>query len=146
MDELLRHIDKINSISSDILTHVSTSDNQPDAERIGKEIAGEEQDAGISDFDKLEKMLADRREQIDAMQNSIDNLEPSFVRNLSDSDRSALNHRFNEFKKIHEQTESVLNEKMEGQKEQLGGASNLRKAEEKYHILGEPDISYFSER
>ena len=146
MNELLHHIDHINRISRKILTRIDSSGHQQSANHSENYYIGAEQVTESSEYDILEDLLASRRERIDAMQNSIDNLAPSVLQNLSDTDRSTLHHKFEDFKKIHEQTEAVLNAKMDGQKEQLGGASNLRKAEEKYHILGEPDISYFSER
>lgn len=62
---------------------------------------------------------------------------------LTEMERKTLRSLFNHFSELNERIQQNLNGLLSLHKEKLGTVVNERKIEKRYHILKNPDISYF---
>lgn len=122
MTAITSKMDLINDISRDILAYLERDD---------------------CDLVEVLSLLHKRKEII----KMIDDLLADYdLESITKEDEKMLIERFLHFRSLHKKTEPLLEKQLDSQKEQIGDTLQLRKAEEKYHLSGEPDISYFSQR
>ncbi len=120
MTAITTKMDLINEISREILAYLERED---------------------SDLGAVVTLLHKRMEVIKMVD---DLLSDHDMPGMTADEERLLLGRFERFRSLHEKTEPLLAQRMESQKEHIGGATQIRKAEEKYQFSGEPDISYFS--
>jgi hypothetical protein len=122
MIEIASKMNQINEISRDMLACLKRRD---------------------CDVDTVRGLL-ERRKEI--MQKIDDLLADYKAESLTEEEKQTLMGQFASFRSLHEKTQPILVERLDSQLELLGGTTQRKKAEEKYQLSGDPDISYFSHR
>ncbi len=122
MIEITSKLNMVNEISRDMLNCLRRSD---------------------CDVEDVRRLL-DRRKEI---MNTIDNLlTERKMDTVTEQEKKSLMGHFIRFRSLHEETQPILVQRLDSQMELIGGTTQRKKAEEKYQLSGEPDISYFSKR
>ena len=93
-------------------------------------------------LDEIEEMLEERKRFIEKLDPLTDNIDANA---FSEEEQQHLASRFRQFRDFHVRIQPMLEQLMNTQEELLGEASKKRKAEDRYHFLEKPDISYFTE-
>jgi len=75
--------------------------------------------------------------QLDALKGDINDTM------ISDEDRDKIRSLFNKFERMNTKIDDALKDTLRQSREDLTTASNKRKADDKYRVLGKPDISHF---
>ncbi|MCH8557615.1 MAG: hypothetical protein LAT84_07335 [Balneolia bacterium] len=85
--------------------------------------------------------MSKRQDHIDEFGIDLQN-EP--VHEFSDEEKELFNHFFDEFIVINQKIKDVISDVLENHKDQLFSAQKQRKAEDGYHFLAKPEISYYT--
>ena len=103
----------------------------------------------LSSVDNDALPLDQIQETIEKRQKLIDELDPLIAEvdlsQIPAEEQDTLTQAFRTYRELHHALQPVLNKQLEGQKTELSDASRRRKAEEQYHVLETPDISYFTD-
>lgn len=93
-------------------------------------------------LDMIQDLLQQRSRLINELDSLTDNIDASL---FSPEERETMTQGFRNFRKLHAMIQPELEKLMNSQEENLGEASKRRKAEDRYHFLETPDISYISD-
>ena len=93
-------------------------------------------------LDNVENLLEERKRLIHMLDPLTDNIDAT---DFSEKEQEQLASGFRQFRDFHIRIQPALEKLMNAQEELLGEASKKRKAEDRYHFLEKPDISYFTE-
>lgn len=105
-----------------------------------RDILSELQDGDEIFFDLLQEHLEVRQDTIKQMDLLIKNMEGM---DLSADEVESLQSLFGEFSDINQNINSELNNTLTQTRQNLASATKRRKAEDGYHILEKPDITYY---
>ncbi len=105
-----------------------------------RDILSELQDGDEIFFDLLQEHLEVRQDTIKQMDLLIKNMEGM---DLSADEVESLNSLFGEFSDINQNINSELNNTLTQTRQNLASATKRRQAEDGYHILEKPDITYY---
>jgi len=93
--------------------------------------------------DDLEELLARRGQLVDTMDSLSNNFESSLY---SEEEQAKLMKGFSTFRELHLEIQPELQKLVAKQEDEFVQASKRRKAEDGYHTLGTPDITFFSDK
>lgn len=65
------------------------------------------------------------------------------IDSLTEKQKRIVHAQFDQFADLNEKIETALKKELLHSREKLTSATRQRKAEDKYHVLEKPDISYF---
>lgn len=105
-----------------------------------RDILSELQDGDEIFVDLLQEHLDVRQDTINQMDLLIKNMEGM---DLSTDEVESLKSLFGEFSDINQTINSELNNTLTQTRQNLTSATKRRKAEDGYHILKKPDITYY---
>jgi len=119
MNTLTKHLEIINLHSKRILSEVSKND--PSLELV-------------------DQCMDMRQEHIDILENLLENNQLDFLPSHQCSDAENL---FDEFVDLNSAIDKAMKSILAHKKETLANATRKRKAEDGYHLLKNPDTSYY---
>ncbi|MDG5766714.1 hypothetical protein QA596_04480 [Balneolales bacterium ANBcel1] len=93
-----------------------------------------------SSIDAIEELMQQRGSMIAELDPLTDNVEPSA---FTPEEQDTLVEKFRVYRKLHETIQPALEKLMNGKEEVMGDAYKRRRADDRYHLLGTPDISYY---
>jgi len=72
-----------------------------------------------------------------------DYIHSSHISDLCENEKKALKPYFNDFRQLNKEIQAKLTDSLNRNQQELVTAAKQRKAEDRYHVLKKPDISYF---
>lgn len=110
---------------------------------LSRNIADHLEDVPDASLDHVEDLVNRRGRLIEELEPMTDNIDAS---SFPEQDQKQLAAKFRNYRSLHTIIQPALEKMKNDREELLGEAYKKRKAEDRYHFLETPDISYFTDK